>query len=215
MDALAVLARDPERTGLFLDFDGTLARIVDDPDDARPIEGVGDALADLADRLKVVAIVSGRSAHQLVKWLGPIVTAKVELWGSHGSEQVSEGEVKLADAVKPYVALIDRVERAASSAPALRTPGVVLERKPAIVALHYRMAEDPAAARSELLELASAYAEENGLELAEGRMVIEIRPPVELSKRSVVLARGSGALAELRGVHRRRPGGPRRIRRAG
>ena len=82
-DLLAALRAHPERAGLFLDFDGTLSHIVHRPSDARPIEGVKDALDELAGHYRAVAIVSGRSATELLEWLGP----GVEIWGTHGAER--------------------------------------------------------------------------------------------------------------------------------
>ena len=55
------------RAGIFSDFDGTLAEIVPEPADARPLPGAKELLGKLARALEVVAVVSGRSAGQLVK----------------------------------------------------------------------------------------------------------------------------------------------------
>jgi trehalose 6-phosphate phosphatase len=67
---------------LCLDFDGTLAPIVDDPDQARPLPGVVDLLGALAGRFAAVALVSGRPAAYLaehapapgVRYLAPCTT---------------------------------------------------------------------------------------------------------------------------------------------
>ena len=88
-DPLAALRAHPERAGLFLDFDGTLSRIVHRPSEARPFEGATDVLDGLATHYRVVAIVSGRSAAELLEWLGP----GVEIWGTHGSERTANGRV--------------------------------------------------------------------------------------------------------------------------
>jgi trehalose 6-phosphate phosphatase len=47
---------------LCLDSDGTLAPIVNDPDQARPLPGVVDLLGALAGRFAAVALRSGRPA---------------------------------------------------------------------------------------------------------------------------------------------------------
>ena len=69
-DLIRRLTESPDKSGLFLDFDGTLAEIVAVPSDARPIEGLKDVLVDLSARFGVVAVVSGRSASELVERLG-------------------------------------------------------------------------------------------------------------------------------------------------
>jgi trehalose 6-phosphate phosphatase len=50
-----------------LDFDGTLAPIVDDPNQARPLPGTAELLGHLAARFAAVALLSGRPADYLVK----------------------------------------------------------------------------------------------------------------------------------------------------
>ena len=59
---LAALLADPASALLATDFDGTLAPIVEDPDQARPYPGAVDALARLGSRLGAVVIVTGRPA---------------------------------------------------------------------------------------------------------------------------------------------------------
>ncbi|MBA3655267.1 MAG: trehalose-phosphatase, partial [Actinobacteria bacterium] len=51
----ADIRRDPSRTGVFADFDGTLSTIVTDPADAQPVGGAAVVLRDLADRYASVA----------------------------------------------------------------------------------------------------------------------------------------------------------------
>jgi trehalose 6-phosphate phosphatase len=59
---LVALIAEPARALVAVDFDGTLAPIVVDPDDARPASGAAEALAALAARIGTVAIVTGRPA---------------------------------------------------------------------------------------------------------------------------------------------------------
>ena len=61
-ELLAPLRDDPRGTGVFTDFDGTLAPIVDDPASALPLPGVVDALEALAGRYGRVGVISGRPA---------------------------------------------------------------------------------------------------------------------------------------------------------
>ena len=185
-DFRAAVAANPKRAGLFLDFDGTLSHVVQIPSDARPVEGARETLAALGGRLACVAIVSGRSAHQLLEWLGP----EVEIWGVHGAERTVDGRVELSDAVAPYEDLMISVrEQMQQRAEDLKLEGVIVEDKAAVVGLHYRNSPAPEEARAALVDLAGEVAAEHGLELAEGRMVIELKPPVELSKSDVVLER--------------------------
>jgi trehalose 6-phosphate phosphatase len=156
--------------------------------DARPVEGAAGLLGDLARRLGVVAIVSGRSAHELVQWLGD----GPEIWGVHGAQRAREGVVELSPAVRPYAGFMGEVLRRAEEA-AGSLEGVDVEDKGIVVTLHWRAAADRDAARRDAMALAGRLAESHEVTLAAGRMTIELRPPVELSKAAVVLGRAREA----------------------
>jgi trehalose 6-phosphate phosphatase len=177
---------DPERAGIFLDFDGTLSPIVDRPSDARPVPGAAEVLSRLNSHFAVAALVSGRSAREVLDWLGP----EVEIWGLHGAEHTVNGEVVLSERAKPYVAMMKEVFRRCGRAlDELALEGVILEDKGVIVTLHYRTAKEPGRAASELGRLADRLVSDLGLIKAEGKMSLELRPPVEFAKSTVVLER--------------------------
>ena len=186
MTTLEDIARNATTAGLFVDFDGTLSPIVLRPEDARPAPEVPGLLRSLSSRLALVAVVSGRSAHQLVEWLGP----EIEIWGLHGAERSVAGQVQVAAAVMPYMGAI----RAARDEARARLEihgliGCTVEDKGSMIALHLRAAADPEAAGPEVERIARDIAARDGLIVAPGRMVFELRPPVEVSKRDVVLRR--------------------------
>ena len=179
------LAR-PERAGIFLDFDGTLSEIVRVPSEARPLEGAAALLARLARRYAVVAIVSGRSAHELVEWLGP----DVEIWGVHGAQRAVGGVVALSPRARPYESLMRRVHEEASARVAeLGLDGAIVEDKAVMVTLHYRAAADPARAARALEELARELGGRHGLTSVPGRASYELRPPVDFTKAAVIRER--------------------------
>ena len=178
--------KDEPEAGLFLDFDGTLSEMVPDPAAARPIEGAGDLLAALTTRFPVVSVVSGRSAHQLLEWLGP----DVEIWGIHGAEHTADGKVVLAEDAARYEDTMRKVLRQAEDAvEELGLAGTVLEDKRAMVTLHYRMATDIERAEKALDRLVDELAAEHGLVRKGGKFAFELQPPVSFSKRTVVLYR--------------------------
>lgn len=168
-----------------MDFDGTLSAIVETPDEARPATGAPEVLRFLAERFAVVAVVSGRPASQLLEWLGP----EVEIWGLHGAERVSAGEVKLSEDAASYAATMRQVLNEARAAAANGPEGVLVEDKGVVVGLHYRKARDRKEAERWLLELAGNLSVAHDLRVAPGRLVLELRPPVEFSKKAVVLRR--------------------------
>ena len=90
---LVPFVRRPHDSALFLDFDGTLAAIVADPAQARPVEGARELLVELARRLGLVAVVSGRPVSFLVDALGR--PPGVHLAGLYGMEEVTAtGQVR-------------------------------------------------------------------------------------------------------------------------
>jgi trehalose 6-phosphate phosphatase len=175
-----------------MDFDGTLAPIVTDPDSAKPLTGAVEVLAALAAGFGMVGVVSGRPAEFLARQLsasGP----GVRLVGVYGCEWVEEGLVRRAPEVEPWIEPVSEVLTVArATAPA----GVGVEYKGASVTLHWRGAPDVEAWAS---SFAASWAARTGLVLQPGRMAIELRPPVDLDKGVVVerLAQGCKAACYL------------------
>lgn len=183
---IAPFIDDPSTAGVFADFDGTLSEIVHIHSDARPLEGAVELLHELERRFALVAIVSGRSAVQLVEWLGP----SIEIWGTHGTEFAHGGKVTVAERAARYEELMAQVrEEAAAGMAALGLEGVSLEDKRIMLGLHFRAAADVERARVELDRLAGELADRHGLLRAGGRLAFELRPPEEFSKAAVVLER--------------------------
>jgi trehalose 6-phosphate phosphatase len=146
LSALTTAAATP-RLLVTSDFDGTLAPIVDNPADARPLPDAAQALAALADRDSTdVALISGRALDVLRELSGAPST--VHLVGSHGAE-FDKG---FAHPVN--TALLDRITDELRDI-AAKHPGVTVETKPASVALHVRNAS-PAHGEAALQEAREA-----------------------------------------------------------
>lgn len=174
-DALAPLAAAPTRTALFLDFDGTLAAIVADPRDARPLPGVPALLSDLAAAFELVAVISGRPTSFLADALGS--PTGVTLAGLYGLERALQGPEHDA-----WAGVINEVVREAeSTAP----PGIYVEPKGLTVTLHWRHAP---AQKEWVVDFARRVAASHGLLVHEGRHERELRPPLEVDKGTVVRA---------------------------
>jgi trehalose 6-phosphate phosphatase len=192
-ELLAPFHAEPGRAGIFMDFDGTLSQIVLIPSDARPVEGAREVLALLARSYAVVAIVSGRSAADLLEWLGP----GIEIWGVHGAETVFDGKVVLSPRAEPHMELMGRVlSDARRKVEELGIDGVLVEDKTTVVNLHYRAAPDTDRAGVLLDGIAAELAREHGLHRASGRLTFELRAPESFSKEDVVLVRSREAQLE-------------------
>lgn len=184
---LAPWVEHPDTAAIVSDFDGTLSPIVDDPDEARPLEGVVGALRALADRYALVAVVSGRPIQFLLDHFGDL--EKVTLAGLYGLQRVVLGQphhLDEADRWRPVVA--DAVARARAVAP----PGVVVEDKGLAATLHYRLAPQH---REWAHRFAAELSASTTLEALFGRKSIELRPPVETDKGTVVADLTAGMTA--------------------
>ena len=163
-EALRLLTAEPGRTGVFTDFDGTLAEIVDRPEDAQPVPGAVETLEALARHFGLVAVVTGRALEDVNRRLhanGVVIAAS---YGRERSDRVVgrrpvEGWAVVAAAAQAVVAPLD---------------GVVLERKGAGVALHYRAAP---AYEPEVRRAAEHLAADFELEILHGRLVVELVRP--------------------------------------
>ena len=177
----AVLA--PRPLGLALDIDGTLSPIAPTPEEARLYPGVVDLLEQARDHAGVhVAIMTGRGIED--------GAAKVNIdgltyTGTHGLEwsdglpwlhpvQVAPDALVYAEAGK-Y--LLDLVERRLPD-----LPGVIVQRKRIGGSIHYRLSPHPKEARRNILALLEEPAREVGMNLREGKRIVEVLPPLAIDK---------------------------------
>ncbi|MFJ4473016.1 trehalose-phosphatase [Streptomyces sp. NPDC089424] len=175
----AILAR-PGKAVIALDFDGTLAPIVPDPEQARAHPDAVPALAALAPRVAAVAVVTGRPAAVAVRHGGFAGVAGLEhlvVLGHYGAERwdAVSGEVS-APAPHPGVAAV-RAELPGLLDGSGVGPGTWTEDKGHAIAVHTRRAEDPQAAFEALRPALTDLATRHGLIVEPGRLVLELRPP--------------------------------------
>lgn len=166
--ALATDALRARPAGLLTDFDGTLSPIVNDPSQARLVEGAAAPLRALADKLAVVAIVTGRAPMDARHMIG---VPELLIAGNHGTEWLEPGAGEPSpspDAARLQLLLDGMLDRV----PLI--DGVVIEHKRLSASVHYRNAADPDFARAAVLRALGA--PPPGIELGGGKMIIELRP---------------------------------------
>lgn len=148
-DGLAALLAQPGTALVGLDFDGTLAPIVADPEQARAHPGAVPALAALAPRVASVAVITGRPPEVAVRHGGFADVPGLEhltVLGHYGAERwdAATGEVT-APPPHPGVAAV-RAELPAVLRRAGADEGTWIEEKGRALAVHTRRAADPQAA---------------------------------------------------------------------
>jgi trehalose 6-phosphate phosphatase len=159
---------EPEHAAVLLDVDGTLAPIVERPEDAVVPEETRAEVARLAGRYGLVACVSGRPSADVQRLVD---LDGVEYVGVHGLEADPEAR-RFASQLEAFA------ERIA-------WPWTVESKAGVTLSYHYREAEDDREAARRAEEVARA-ADAAGLRSHGGRKVLEVRPPVEVDKGTAV-----------------------------
>jgi len=151
---------------LFLDFDGTLVRLAERPDDVVVDRALIALLDSLALRLSGrLALLSGRSIAQLDDMLRGMTIAMA---GSHGGEIRHRDMVAVAVG-RPQALGIVETELADTFRD---RKGVIVEVKTLGVAIHYRL--DPSA-ETEIHAVMASLSEAHGLDFQTGKMMVELR----------------------------------------
>jgi trehalose 6-phosphate phosphatase len=167
-----------------LDFDGTLAPIVDDPETAHIHPDAPQVLVALADVVRAVAVITGRPARKALA-LGGLDDVGREIgdngrelfvFGQYGHERWSSTQRRVVSPRPPqglsaFLRDLPRAQRDADAA------GAFVEDKGLAIAVHTRRLEDPAAAYDRLLPRLRDLATRHGLVTEPGRNVIEVRSP--------------------------------------
>jgi trehalose 6-phosphate phosphatase len=165
-----------------LDFDGTLAPIVDDPEAAHIHPDAPEVLTALADAVRAVAVITGRPARQALA-LGGLdqvgdaiggAGRELYLFGQYGNERWSSTNRRVVSPRPPaglatFERELPRVLRTADADEAF------VEDKGLAVAVHTRRLEDPDDAFDRLVKPITELAERHGLSVEPGRQVLEVR----------------------------------------
>lgn len=188
--AIAELRAEPGRTAVLTDVDGTLAPIVERPEQAAVPARARELLSGLSQRFALVGCISGRQALEARRLVG---VEEIAYAGNHGLELLLPGEdaPRLDPAVDGeegaaagFVTGLDLTDLAAG--------GLRLEDKGPIQTLHWRGAEDERSAEARAHEIAVA-AGKAKLEPRWGRKVLELRPLGGGGKDAAVAALLAGA----------------------
>jgi len=172
---LAALIAQPAQSLIALDFDGTLAPIVDDPAAARATPAATAALRRLAPLAGTVAVITGRPAADAAEFAGVAAVPGVIVLGHYGRQRWERGELT-GPAAPPGLAKA-RAGLPAVLAAAGAGEGTWVEDKGDALAVHTRRAAAPEAELDRLGGPLAALAGRTGLVLEPGRLVLELRPP--------------------------------------
>lgn len=180
----AAVVRAADSLVVGLDFDGVLAPIVDDPDQAEIHPDGADVLVDLAEAVHGVAVITGRPARQVLS-LGGLDDIGNRLgdrgrdlyvFGQYGNERWSSHDRRVISPKPPHglatlMSELPRILRRYDAGDAW------IEEKGLAIGVHTRRMHDPQAAFERLLDPVSEAAKSHDLTVEPGRLVIEVRAP--------------------------------------
>lgn len=172
---LTAIADDPDEAVVALDFDGTLAPIVDDPRTARSHPDVPAALSRLAPALRALVVLTARPAEIAVAYGGFTDIERLLVLGNYGLERWENGVLSAPEPPAGVAAARTALSETLSAAGA--PAGVWTEDKGQALAVHTRRTADPRASLERLRAPLAELAERCGLVLQPGRMVLELRAP--------------------------------------
>ncbi len=161
---------------IFLDYDGTLTPIVENPEDARLPERTRELLRRIAVRWPLV-IITGRALEDIRSLVGldDIIYA-----GSHGFNIAGDGDALREERGEEFLPSLDEAEKSLRDAVS-DFDGVRVERKPYAIALHFRKADSGVEPKLESIvdEIASAH---DDLRKSSGKKIFELRPDTDWDK---------------------------------
>ncbi|CAN1343399.1 Probable trehalose-phosphate phosphatase J [Linum perenne] len=170
---------------MFLDYDGTLSPIVDDPDRAFMSKKMRTTVRRLA-RCFPTAIVSGRCRDKVYKF---VRLAELYYAGSHGmdikgpkkgSKYTKEIEPVICQPANEFLPMIDEIFKELIEK-TKATPGAKVENNKFCVSVHFRCVEEKK--WNDVAEaVKSVLKKYPKLRLSHGRKVLEIRPTIKWDK---------------------------------
>ncbi len=179
----SALSRRAAEVALCLDFDGTLAPVVDNPEQARPLPGLLPVLAALAGRYAAVALISGRPA----AFLAENAPARgVRYLGLYGLQEVRDGQVWVDPRLTAARSAVHSATGDLREHPAVVASGAYLEDKEYAIAVHTRRVDDPQRWAAPIDEAVQTISGRRGLEVIPGKLVWELRPAVRGDKGDAV-----------------------------
>lgn len=173
-------------TMLFLDYDGTLVPIVESPDKAVMPEEIKGVLVELSKAPKCkIAIVSGRSLKDIKNIVG---LSNILYVGNHGLE-AEGGGIKFESPVSwKYKTILSTIKNNLNKKLSLIC-GAFVEDKGLSLAVHYRRVDKKfmPLVKAIFRETTAKYLVKKEIKIRRGKMVLEIRPPVEWDKGRIIL----------------------------
>jgi trehalose 6-phosphate phosphatase len=177
--AMQTIMAWPRQTMIGMDFDGTLAPIIDDPEHAYADPAAVQALAELGPLVGSIVIITGRPAETAVRlgrFAGRPGLESMVVLGQYGVERwdAATGEFTVPPDPAEITAVAEELPALLES---LGLAEARIEHKGRALGVHTRELDEPGEAFDRLLEPLTDLADRHGLQLEPGKNVLEIRAP--------------------------------------
>ena len=180
LDELEYL-KDPQRTAIITDTDGTISEIAPTPQEAHVDEEMRKILRKISERYRVLAFISGRPVHEALRMVGVPEAIYV---GNHGLEYIINGRYERLREVDDYLPIIRKCAIELKK----KTPdeNIIFEDKGICYSIHYRQCPDPKLTEERIMDTLREMPESRRIRVDHGRMLVELKPPVEYNKGLIV-----------------------------
>ncbi|WP_045217102.1 trehalose-phosphatase [Desulfonatronovibrio magnus] len=171
-----------KQVAVFLDYDGTLTPIVDDPDKALLPDDTQSILIELAD-IVPVAVISGRDRPDVRRLVG---LNNIYYAGSHGFDIAGPDQKEThPERVEEFLPELDKAEEKIRSNIA-DIDGAWVERKKFSIAVHYRKVKE-----TDIKQVKKAVENVSGdhhkLSISGGKKIFEFKPEINWHKGKALL----------------------------
>ena len=170
---------------LFIDYDGTLTPIVEQPDKAAISEDMRNLLRDLSTKPGCsVGIISGRALKDIKRMVD---LERIIYVGNHGLE-IEGSKIKFESQISSQLFLIIRNLKEELTNKLSKIKGIFVEDKDVTLSVHYRLATRSSylLAKKIIEEVIQPFLARNKIKVSYGKKVIDIKPPVQWNKGRVV-----------------------------
>ena len=177
---------DGKSTYLFLDYDGTLAPIVDKPEEAFLPKETRELIINLAKNSNCkIAIISGRAINDVKERVG---IKNIIYAGNHGLE-IEGPKIKFKARVHPkFLTILNSIKEELTKKLS-GIEGAFVEDKGLTLSLHYRLVDKKniSDVKTIFRETVITHSVGDRIRVKSGKMIFEVRPPIDWDKGKVVL----------------------------
>jgi trehalose 6-phosphate phosphatase len=170
------------KAAIFLDYDGTLTPIVNNPEDALLSDSMRKTLLDLAERT-TVAVISGRDLPDVQDLVG---IGSLYYAGSHGFDIAGPGGMKnTPEKGAAFLPVLDIAEKELKEK-LDPTTGAWVERKKFSISVHYRKVVESKVG-SVKVAVESVAGLHQDLRMSGGKKIFELQPKMDWNKGKALL----------------------------